>query len=468
MSQASDIADRPSSSDRSGWQELWRTEDWWAVWLGLGLSFIAYVLFANGSSLAWIAVTPPKWASFAQLGAQFATDAPRYVAQYALWLAAFTLATTILGFKPRAFIPAFTLLYVASVAIVAAGAWEKSQYYNLEPPLVALVAGLLIANLNILPRALDEGFRVEFYIKLGVVLLGATLPFTLILWAGPVALLQASFVSIVTFSVIFATARALGIEPRFAATLGVGGAVCGVSAAIAIAIAAAVGARKQDTAAVVSIVILWAIVMIFVLPFASSALGLSAGVGGAWIGTSEFADAAGFAAAQTFGGIAAKLPGAVPSAADQSVAAFTLMKVVGRDIWIGIWAVVLAIVATARWDATGIDNRAGGGEIWRRFPKFVNGFVLASIFITVIAQNAGHAAFGKATTAELVTPIKNLRTWAFSFGFLSIGLTTRLRDLAGIGGRPLVAFSAGVVVNVLLGLVLSAAVFGAYWSGLGQ
>jgi uncharacterized membrane protein YadS len=446
----------------------WAKEDWWAVILGLGLIALAYLAFAGGSSLSWLAVTPVKWTKPGQLATHFAGNWQRYLAQFAVSLVLVSVALSNLGFRLRNTVPAFLFLYVVSVAIFAIGQWSDAITYNLEPPLVALVVGLLVANLNFLPRSLDAGFRVEFYIKLGVVLLGATLPFTLILWAGPVALLQASFVSIVTFSVIFATARALGIEPRFAATLGVGGAVCGVSAAIAIAIAAAVGARKQDTAAVVSIVILWAIVMIFVLPFASSALGLSAGVGGAWIGTSEFADAAGFAAAQTFGGIAAKLPGAVPSAADQSVAAFTLMKVVGRDIWIGIWAVVLAIVATARWDATGIDNRAGGGEIWRRFPKFVNGFVLASIFITVIAQNAGHAAFGKATTAELVTPIKNLRTWAFSFGFLSIGLTTRLRDLAGIGGRPLVAFSAGVVVNVLLGLVLSAAVFGAYWSGLGQ
>ena len=80
MSEASDIADGASLSARSGWQEFWRTEDWWAVWLGLGLTALAYVLFVDGSSLAWLAVLPPKWASFAQLGAQFVKDAPRYVA----------------------------------------------------------------------------------------------------------------------------------------------------------------------------------------------------------------------------------------------------------------------------------------------------------------------------------------------------------------------------------------------------
>jgi uncharacterized membrane protein YadS len=136
-------------------------------------------------------------------------------------------------------------------------------------------------------------------------------------------------------------------------------------------------------------------------------------------------------------------------------------------MWIGIWALVLSIIAATRWEDTGVRDRAGAGEIWRRFPKFVIGFLLASILITMVAQAAGHAAFAKTVTPALVAPIKNLRTWAFAFGFLSIGLTTRLRDLAGVGGRPLAAFSAGVAVNLVLGFVLSVLVFGAYWARLG-
>jgi uncharacterized membrane protein YadS len=453
----------PESAARDGW---WRKEDWWAVILGLGLVAIGAALFAGGSSLAWLAVTPAKWTTFAQLGADFAVKWPRYLAQLVLWLLLVPGALSSLGYRLRDTLPAFLFLYAASVVIFALGQWAQAVTFNLEPPLVALAVGLLLANLNLLPRALDAGFRVEFYVKLGVVLLGATLPFTLIVWAGPVALLQATIVSLITFGVIFAVARALKIDPRFAATLGVGGAVCGVSAAIAIA--AAVGARKQEAASVISIVILWAIVMIFVLPFAAAGLHLPAGVGGAWIGTSEFADAAGFAAAQAYGGIAAKVPGALAGTADQSVAAFTLMKVVGRDVWIGIWAIVLSIIATTRWEATGIDNRAGAGEIWRRFPKFVIGFLIASLAITLIAQGVGHAAYSKQADPGLVAPIKNLRIWAFTFGFLSIGLTTRLRDLAGVGVRPVAAFSVGVAVNVLLGLALSAAVFGGYWAKLGH
>ena len=454
-------AERPATSPPT--RGVFLVEDWWAVAAGLGLILAAWAAYAGGSSLAWLAVTPPKWTSPDQLGAHFAAAWPRYVAQFALFLAIVSVAFAALGYRLRNTVPAFIFLYVASVAIFAAGQWASAIKYNLEPPLVALVIGLLIANLNVLPRWLDQGFRVEFYIKLGVILLGATIPFSLILWAGPAALLQASIVSLVTFGVIFAVARRLGLDPRFAAVLGVGGAVCGVSAAIAIA--AAVGARRKDVAITISIVVLWAIAMIFVLPYAAAAFGLPAGVGGAWIGTSEFADAAGIAAAQAYGGMAPHTAG-VP--ADQSVAAFTLMKVVGRDMWIGVWAVGLSIVAATRWEDTGVASRPNAGEIWRRFPKFVIGFLLASIFITLVAQSAGHANFGKVVTPALVTPIKNFRTWAFAFGFLSIGLTTRLRELAGVSGRPLAAFSAGVAINVVLGFILSVWVFGAYWAALGK
>ena len=445
---------------------FWRTDDFWAVAAALGLIVLAAGLFASGASLNWLAVVPPKWTVPAQLWAHFAVAWPRYIAQFALWLAIVYTALAALGYRPRQTMPAFAFLYAASMVIFAIGQWASAIKYNLEPPLVALLAGLLLANLNLLPRALDAGFRVEFYIKLGVVLLGATLPLTLIVWAGPIALLQALIVSVITFGVIFVTARALGLEPRFAAVLGVGGAVCGVSAAIAIA--AAVGARRQDVAVVISIVIGWAIVMIFVLPFAAAGLGLPAGVGGAWIGTSEFADAAGFAAAQAYGEIAARAAGAVAGTADQSVAAFTLMKVVGRDIWIGLWAVVLSLVATTYWTDTGVRARPTAAEIWRRFPKFVLGFAIASLLITIVAQTEGHAAFAKIGTPELLTPIKNLRSWAFAFGFLSIGLTTRVRDLAGIGLKPMAAFSVGVAVNLALGFVLSAIVFADYWTRLGR
>ena len=369
----------PRGSLSSGWSELWRKEDWWAIWLGLGLVLAAYVLFLEGGSLKWIAVTPAKWSSVQQLADHFSANWLRYVAQFGLWMAVFTIALTALGHKPKEFVPSFAFLYAFSVLVFVLGQWREASYYNLDPPLVALALGLIISNVFGLPRWMDAGFRVEFYIKTGIVLLGATLPFTLLLWAGPIAILQASIVSIATFLVIFATARALGLDRRLAATLGAGGAVCGVSASIAIA--GAVGAKKDDAPIAITVVILWAIVMIFLLPFVARLLHLPTGVAGAWIGTSEFADAAGFAAAQAYGGLAGQVDG-ITGTSDQAVWAFTLMKVVGRDVWIGIWAFVMALISITRWEKSELGRKPKAAEIWWRFPKFVIGFVIASVLVT--------------------------------------------------------------------------------------
>jgi uncharacterized membrane protein YadS len=448
-----------------GWGELWQKEDWWAIWLGLGIVAAAYLFFAHGSSIKWLAVTPAKWSTLAQLGGDLAANAARYVAQLGFWLVVFTIGVTALGHKARDFIPSFILLYIAALIIFAIGQWDRANYYNLEPPLVALVFGLLVSNLLPLPRWLESGFRVEFYIKTGIVLLGATLPLTLILWAGPIAILQASIVSIVTFLVIYWVGRRLNLDRRLAATLGAGGAVCGVSAAIAIA--GAVGAKKEHAPIAFTLVILWAIVMIFVLPLVSRALHLPAGVAGAWIGTSEFADAAGFAAADAYGHLAGTVPG-ITGTSDQTIFAFTLMKVVGRDVWIGIWAFVLAIVATTRWEPAEFGRKPQAVEIWRRFPKFILGFLIASAIVTVATRGYSLAAFSKQVNPTLVGPIKDLRSWAFIFCFLSIGLTTRFGSLAKAGARPFLAFTSGVVVNVVLGFVLSAIVFAAHWEALAR
>jgi len=444
------------------WRELWLKEDWWAIWLGLGIVVVAYAFFVDGASIRWIAVTPAKWSTWSQLGSHFAANYGRYIAQFLVWLAIFTIALTALGHRARDFIPSFAFLYVLSVVIFVIGQWDKANTYNLEPPLVALVIGMALSNIIGLPRWLDAGFRVEFYVKTGIVLLGATLPFTLIVWAGPVAILQASIVSIVTFLVIYWVATGLGLDRRLAATLGAGGAVCGVSAAIAIA--GAVGAKKEDASIAITVVIVWAIAVIFILPFAAEYLHLPAGVGGAWIGTSEFADAAGFAAAQTYGDLAGH--GAVAGTSDQAIFAYTLIKVVGRDVWIGIWAFVLAIIATTQWERGVPGNNPSAAEVWWRFPKFIIGFVLASLLITAVTSGYSLSDYNKLAVPTLVGPIKDLRTWAFIFCFLSIGLTTRFGELASAGKKPFIAFSAGAIVNVIVGLFLSAIVFATHWESL--
>jgi uncharacterized membrane protein YadS len=460
------VQTRHRRSERgSHWLELIRKEDWWAIWIGLGLIAVAVGIFAAGGSVKWLAVAPQKWSRLADLADQLRHNGLRYGSLFLLWAVLFGVAAAALGIRLSRFLEAFLPLYAATAAIYFLGLWDQAAHYNLEPPLVALGLGLLISNAVGVPRWLQPALRVEFYIKTGIVLLGASLPLTLLAWAGPVAMLQAAIVSLVTFGVIYFSAVRLGLDRRLAATLGTGGAVCGVSGAIAIG--GAVGAKKQDVSVAISLVVVWAIVMIFALPLISRALGLSTGVAGAWIGTSEFADAAGLAAAQTYGGYAGSVAG-ISGHGDAAVAAFTLMKVIGRDVWIGVWAFVLSLIATTRWERTGIQTQTGAGEIWRRFPKFVLGFLAASLILTLVSRGYTYAEYKKDLVPGLVAPLQSLRTWAFTFAFLSIGLTTRLREFAAVGARPFYAFTIGVLVNVILGFVLSTQVFAEFWNRLGQ
>ena len=450
---------------RSGLRELIGKEDWLAIWIGLGLVLAAVVLVAFGSSIKWLAIAPQKWHSVPEALAQVRDHAPQYLALFTVWSVLLGLGVRALGFRLVDFVASFSGVYVVAVFLYFLGQWDQAARYNLEPPLVALVLGLLVSNTVGVPKWAGAGLRVEFYVKVGIVLLGAGVPLALIAWAGPVAIVQAAIVSVTTFGVIYWTALRLGLDRRFAATLGTGGAVCGVSGAIATA--GAVGARKEHTSIAISIVIVWAIATIFVLPLLAKSLGLSTGVAGAWIGTSEFADAAGLAAAQAYAGYAGHVAG-IDGTPDAAVQAFTLMKVIGRDVWIGIWAFVLALVATTRWERTGVTTRPDAGDIWRRFPKFVLGFLVASVIVTIAAGGYSYADYKKVVQPTLVAPLQVLRVWAFIFTFLSIGLTTRFRDLVRGGAKPFAAFTAGVAVNLALGFVLSTRVFADFWARLGQ
>ncbi len=444
--------------NEGGISDLWKKEDWWAVWLGLGIIGFAIGFFFAGSTLGPLAVNPPQnWTALSVVRHHFAESWSWYVLLFVVFAAVFTVSTAVMGHKVRHYLPGFTLIYLVSILILVVSQSRFFHTYSLEAPLVALILGLVVGNLAPIPEWLDASLRTEYYIKTGIVLLGATLPLTAIVTAGPVAFLQATIVSLATWlTMFFVATRVFHLDKRFAAVLGAGGAVCGVSASIAVG--GAVKADKEHVAISISIVSLWALVMIFVLPMASKALGLAPGVAGAWIGTSEFADAAGYAAAQTI---------ASHTGTEAAIQTFTLMKVIGRDIWIGIWAFVLAIVSSTLWERETIrsgagSSRVGAGVIWARFPKFVLGFFVASLVMSFLVASAAPAVAGD-IPSRLIAPIKILRTWTFVFTFLCIGLTTRFRELARFGMPPFWAFCVGVLVNVPLGFFLSTVVFESYW-----
>ncbi|HEX4040952.1 MAG TPA: putative sulfate exporter family transporter [Xanthobacteraceae bacterium] len=459
--QTSDESGEGSRPTHIGWKELYLKEDWWAVWLGLGLMAFAVVLFQMGDSgiLKALAINPGglKWSSLDQLANHFEQNGSHYLYQFLFWLVLFGITTAIMGISPAQFVPAFAVLYVLSLIMFAIAGWAHAAQFNLETPLVALILGLVIANTVRLPSWMDSAFRVEYFIKIGIVLLGATFPITLVLTAGPVAIVQATIISVITCLIIyFVATRVFGVDRRLAAVMGVGGAVCGVSASMAIA--ASVNAKKEALYTSVTLVVGWALVMVLVLPFVSRALGLLPGVAGAWIGTSEFADAAGFAAATTYGKMAGN--------EDAAIKAFTLMKVIGRDLWIGIWSVVFATIATVVWEKGESGRKPDAREIWWRFPKFVIGFFAASILMSAFTGSFSVADFNGTVRPNVLAPLISLRTWAFIFCFLSIGLTTRFRDLQAVGWKAFWPFTIGVAVNVVLGYILSVLIFGSYWGAI--
>ncbi len=438
-----------------GWKELYLKEDWWAIYLGLGIVIAAISFFYSGNPfLKSLSVLPPAWTDFGKLVEHFSTNIGWYALEFIFWLATFSISTRILGFKQAEYIPSFIFLYILSIITFIIGEYKPLTSHGFEAPLVALLLGLFISNTIRLPKWMDSGFRVEYYIKTGIVLLGATLPFTLIIWAGPIAFLQATIISVVTCLTIYFVAHKLfGLDKRFGAVLGVGAAICGVSAAIAVG--GAVKAKKEDISVTIALVTIWAIVMIFFIPYFSKFLDLEAAPVGAWVGSSEFADAAGLAAAVTYDNM--------KGVEDVAVRSFTLMKVIGRDIWLGIWSFAFALIACLKWEKEECGTRPKASEIWWRFPKFVLGFFVASVIITIIASGYSLQDYEKILKPELIKPIKSLRSWAFIFCFLSIGLTTRFRELASAGKKPFWAFTIGVVVNATLGFILSVLVFGSFW-----
>jgi len=384
--------------------KIFRTEDYWAIWLGLLVIALALAFFWSGSTLKPWAVTPKTWSEFGTLATDLQKHAVAYLAIYLGFGLVFAISMQVMGRNVKEFLAGYTLLFLGSLAVFYLAAWSVMKSLDLGPPLLALIVGLIIGNIRAAPEWFKTSLRTEYYIKTGIVLLGATLPLTLIIDAGPVAFVQATIVSVVTWLTIYlAATRLFKLDPRFGAVLGTGGAVCGVSGSIAVG--GAVRAHKDHIAIGIAVVSIWAIVMVFALAILTKLMipaggaapvgwaQISPGEAGAWVGTSEYADAAGFA-------VVAEL---ATDHGDAPIYAFTLMKVIGRDIWIGIWAFVLSIISVVYWEksenADGPRGRVPVSVVWERFPKFVIGFFAASVIISLVSALPPAGYVGRADVA---------------------------------------------------------------------
>lgn len=326
---------------------------------------------------------------------------------------------------------------------VHAPEWAKGTPFqrvakSIEYPIYAIVLGLLgnavLWKLG-LREKLSAGFRTEFFIKTGVVLLGASINLKILATAAAPAIGQALLLITAVFGFTWWFGGVLKIDDRLRALLASAVSICGVSAAIAAA--GAVQAKREQLAYAASMVVIFALPSIFILPWLVELFGLSDAVAGAWIGGNIDTTAA----------VAAS--GAL--AGENVLQIATIVKTT-QNALIGIVAIALTAYFAFKVDRTGTAPRPTIGEFWARFPKFVLGFIAASVIGTLYVQ---YASNGKAAIAT----VNDLRTWFLIFAFVSIGLGFSAAGIREAGPRPIVVFGAATVVNLLVGLGLSVIFF---------
>lgn len=332
-----------------------------------------------------------------------------------------------------------------------AGTWFGQLAKSIEFPVYAIILGFAfngILSLLGIRDKLSGGFRTEFFIKIGLVLLGASVNITVILDMGLPAVLQALLLIAVVFFFTWWFAGIIGLEPHLRALLASALSICGVSAAVAAA--GAVHAKKEQLAYVAGLVIVFALPAIFLLPWLADLMGLSPLVTGAWIGGNIDTTAAVTAA------------GAV---AGEDVLQYASIVKMIQNALIGFVAIALSIYFTLRVDRTaGVDakavSRSGWGEVWSRFPKFVLGFIAASIIVSALAASFPAALEDGAWLDNGMAAAKTLQTVFFTLAFVSIGLEFRFGALRDAGWKPVLVFFAGTIVNLVAGLGLSVLLFG--------
>jgi uncharacterized membrane protein YadS len=310
--------------------------------------------------------------------------------------------------------------------------------WGIEYVIFALALGLLISNTVGVPEWLKPAIQTEFFIKTGLVILGASLLFLEVLQAGALGILQAVLVVFVVWYACFWLCRKLKVDDEFGAMLSTAVSICGVSAAIAAC--GAIQGDKKKLSYVTSLVLIVAVPMMIAMPWIAKTTGMNDLVAGAWLGGTLDTSASVVAA------------GALIS--DAAMKTGVIVKF-SQNALIGVAAFALAIWWALRaGKETG--ERPSARVIWQRFPKFVIGFVVVSaLFSFVLPAVSGELAPG---TRSALTEI---RTWWFALAFVCIGLETRLVDLASFGqGRPALAFIGAQTINVIWTLLLAWLIFG--------
>jgi uncharacterized membrane protein YadS len=332
--------------------------------------------------------------------------------------------------------------FIFGAAVVLSLAWLAQwlaahttvKAWGLEYVIFALGLGLLWSHLLPIPSWLHAAVRTEFFIKVGIVILGAGVLFAEMSKAGKPGLIQAALVIPLVWHVTMYLVRKLKVDDEFGVMLSTAVSICGVSAAIAAC--GAIQGDKKKLSYTTSMVLLCAVPMMIFMPWLAKSMGLTDAVAGAWLGGTLDTSGSVLAATEMISTKASEVG--------------TVVKL-SQNVLIGVAAFLISIWWTLH--ARKLDPNAPSpsmGVIWERFPKFVIGFVAMSLLFSYGLPQEMSAAAQK--------PLKALREVWFAAAFVCIGLETRLGLILSMGeGRPALAFLGGQLFNILLTLGL------AYW-----
>ena len=421
--------------------DLFKKEDWLAVWIGFIIIAIGCVAVLTG----WFDFSAAKFSTWVigEEGVAKAVPLAEQLGQWVFWRKLivtvlvlgilFTIGIKLQGEKVGKYIPAFIVLFIIAIFVRFVSAEFTLNRY-LEWAFWALLIGLLISNTVGTPEWLKPAIRTEFYIKTGLVIMGFSVLFSNIAKFGLYGLGIAWIVTpiVIIFMWWFGTkVLKIGNKP-LVITMASATSVCGTSAAIATG--AAAKAKKEDLSLAISISIIFTILMMVFEPMIIRWTGMSQLMGGSLIGGTVDSTGAVVLAGNALG----------PEAEQAAV----LVKSI-QNILIGFIAFFVAIFFALKVDKTG-ESKVGAGEIWNRFPKFIIGFFVASLVASFIIMPATSGADVKAINGVL----DQYKNWAFVLAFTSIGLDTNFKALAKQmqGGKVLWLYIVGQLFNIALTL----------------
>jgi uncharacterized integral membrane protein (TIGR00698 family) len=405
-------------------------EDWTAVWLGAIIILLAVVGF-----------TIPKpafsWSdSTAFLTKLLSSDNIVAIAALFLIMYAIAVAGAWLAGKPiRALVQSFPVVFFVSVLAMILAGNKQIKDLNLEAVIFSLCLGLIIGNFFTLPQWFKNSLQTELFVKIGLVLLGTSIIFGDMLKAGSLGLLQALIVVLSVWYFAFWVCKKLGVEDDMRMMISSAVSICGVSAAIATA--GAISGDTKKLSYVISLVLVTAIPMMIGMPYIAQWLQLPEAVTGAWLGGSIDTSGAVVAAGTLVGEEALKIS--------------TIVKF-SQNVLLGLAAFAISVYWTYSRKNNQAVEKPTLSLIWERFPKFVLGFVCASLLFSFLLS-------GETITA-VKEPLKNIQTMWFVLAFTSIGMETKFADLFHQDNKkPLYGFLIAQGFNILVTLIVAYLLF---------